>query len=47
MAYLGRLTIVTAAIFLLGSAIWANLTKAPMSEMRGAWVSQAMRGSVY
>ncbi|WJR80026.1 hypothetical protein [Bradyrhizobium sp. NP1] len=47
MAYVGRLAIVTAVILLLGSAIWANFTKAPMSEMRGAWISQAMRGSVH
>ncbi len=47
MRYLGRLILVTAAIFLFGSAIWANLGKAPLSETRGAWVTQAMRGMVY
>lgn len=47
MRYLGRLMVVTAAMFLLGSGIWANLGKAPLSETRGAWVTQAMRGMVY
>ncbi len=47
MQYLGRLILVTAAIFLFGSGIWANLGKAPLSETRGAWVTQAMRGMVY
>ncbi len=47
MRYLGRLILVTAAIFLVGSGIWANLGKAPLPETRGAWVTQAMRGMVY
>jgi hypothetical protein len=39
--------VATIAIFLIGSGIWANLAKAPLSEMRGVWVTQAMRGMVY
>ncbi len=47
MRYLGRLMFATIAIFLIGSGIWANLGKAPLSEMRGVWVTQAMRGMIY
>jgi hypothetical protein len=47
LTYLGRLIFAAVVVFLLGSGIWANLTKAPLSEMRGMWVNQAMRGMVY
>jgi hypothetical protein len=47
MRYCVRLMVATIAIFLIGSGIWANLAKAPLSEMRGVWVTQAMRGMVY
>lgn len=47
MHYWSKLTLATITLFLLGSAIWANVTSAPMSEMRGAWVTQAMRGMAY
>lgn len=42
MRYLARLILATAAVFLLGSGIWANLGKAPLSEMRGVWITQAI-----
>lgn len=47
MHYWSKLALATVTAFLLGSAIWANVTSAPMSEMRGAWVTQAMRGMAY
>jgi hypothetical protein len=47
LSYLGRLTLATVAVLLLGSGIWANVGKTPLSEMRGMWVTQAMRGMVY
>ncbi len=47
MSYLARLMLTTLAIFLFGCAIWANVANAPLSEMRGAWLSQAMRGMIY
>lgn len=47
MKYLARLTIATAAIFLFACGLWANMGNAPMSEMKGAWVTQAMRGMIY
>lgn len=43
MLYFGRLMVAFAAILLLASGIWANLGKVPLSEMRGHWVTQAMR----
>jgi len=47
MGYFGRLVFATVAILLLGSGIWANLGKTRLPEMRGMWVTQAMRGMVY
>ncbi len=47
MSYLGRLTFATAAILLIGGGIWANTVKSPLSEVRGVWVTQAMRGMAY
>jgi hypothetical protein len=47
MTYWARLMLTTTAVFLFGCAIWANMTNAPLSEMRGSWVTQAMRGMVY
>ncbi len=35
--------ILVVAVLLFAGGVWANLGKAPFSEMRGAWVSQAMR----
>lgn len=28
---------------LFGAAVWANLTESSPSQLKGAWVSQAMR----
>ncbi len=42
MRYFARLILATTAMVLLGSGIWANLGKAPLSEMRGTWITQAM-----
>ena len=42
MRYFVRLILATTAVFLLGSGIWANLGKAPLSEMRGVWITQAI-----
>jgi hypothetical protein len=47
MTYLGRLTFATTVILLIGGGIWANLVKTPLPEMRGLWVTQAMRGMAY
>lgn len=47
MSYRARLMLTTVAIFLFGCGIWANIANAPMSEMRGGWVNQAMRGMIY
>jgi hypothetical protein len=47
MSYLGKLTFATTAILLISGAIWANLAKTPLPEMRGLWVTQAMRGMAY
>ena len=47
MTYIGKLTFATAAILLIGGGIWANLAKTPLPEMRGLWVTQAMRGMAY
>jgi hypothetical protein len=47
MSYLGRLTFATTAILLIGGGIWANMVRTPLPEMRGLWVTQAMRGMAY
>jgi hypothetical protein len=47
MSYWPRLLLAAIGVALFGCAVWANMTRAPMSEMRGAWVTQAMRGMVY
>jgi hypothetical protein len=47
MSYWARLMLMMAAIFLFGCGVWANMANAPLSEMRGAWVTQAMRGMIY
>ncbi len=47
MTYLARLTLATTAILLISGGIWANLAKTPLPEMRGLWVTQAMRGMAY
>jgi hypothetical protein len=47
MTYLGKLTFATTAILLIGGAIWANLANTPLPEMRGLWITQAMRGMAY
>jgi hypothetical protein len=43
MEYWARLTLAIAAILLFACGLWANMGNAPMSEMKGAWVTQAMR----
>lgn len=47
MSYLGRLTFATTALLLIGGGIWANVVRTPLPEMRGLWVTQAMRGMAY
>ena len=47
MSWLGKLVFATTAILLIGGGIWANVVKTPLSEMRGVWVTQAMRGMAY
>jgi hypothetical protein len=47
MTYLGKLTFATAAILLISGGIWANLAKTTLPQMRGVWVTQAMRGMAY
>ncbi len=47
MTYLGKVAFATTAILLISGGIWANVTKSPLPEMRGLWVTQAMRGMVY
>ena len=47
MSYLGKLTFATTALLLISGGIWANLAKSPLQEMRGLWVTQAMRGMAY
>jgi len=47
MAFMTRVLVTSLALLLLGGGIWANVTKAPLSEMRGLWVTQAMRGFAY
>jgi hypothetical protein len=42
MRQFARFILATTAVLLLGSGIWANLGKAPLSQMRGVWVSQAI-----
>jgi len=46
MTNLKKFLIITAALMLIGCGVWANVGKAPLSEMRGAWISQAMPGRV-
>lgn len=47
MTYLGKLTFATMALLLIGGGIWANLAKTALPQMRGVWVTQAMRGMAY
>jgi hypothetical protein len=47
MSYRARLVLWITAAFLLGCGVWANVANAPLSQMRGAWVTQAMRGMIY
>lgn len=47
MGYVGKVSFAATAILLISSGIWANLGKAPLAEMRGLWVTQAMRGMAY
>ncbi len=36
-----------ASLVLFGSGIWANMNHRPLQEMRGAWLTQSMRGMAY
>jgi hypothetical protein len=45
MDYTVRVLTVSMALLLLGCGIWANLTNGSLTEMRGVWVSHAMRGA--
>jgi hypothetical protein len=47
MRYVIRVLVTSAALLLLASGIWANIVKTPLSEMRGLWITQAMRGMAY
>jgi hypothetical protein len=47
MRYVLRVLVTSAALLLLGSGIWANIDKKPLSEMRGLWITQATRGMAY
>ena len=47
MRYLGKLTLATTAMLLIGFGIWANMVRTPLPELRGLWVTQAMRGMAY
>jgi hypothetical protein len=47
MTYLGKLTFATTALLLISGGIWANLAKTTLPQMRGVWVTQAMRGMAY
>jgi|UPI000424DD73 hypothetical protein len=47
MGYWKRLLLITGAIVLFGCGIWANVANAPLSETRGVWITQAMRGVAY
>lgn len=47
MRYASRVLLTSLALLLLGCGIWANVSHAPLSEMRGLWVTQAMRGMAY
>ena len=47
MEYWKQLVLISAAGLLFGCAVWANVANAPLSEMRGAWITHAARGTVY
>jgi hypothetical protein len=47
MSYWKRLLLITVAIVLFGCGLWANVANAPLSETRGLWITQAMRGTAY
>jgi hypothetical protein len=46
MNYTVKVLMVSTTLLLLGCGIWANVGDASLSEMRGAWITQAMRGRV-
>jgi len=43
MRLAGNILAVTTAIFLFGCGVWANVGGNAFPEMRGAWVSHALR----
>ncbi|MEH2520903.1 hypothetical protein V1279_006476 [Bradyrhizobium sp. AZCC 1610] len=43
MRYATLVLVTSAALLLLGSGIWANISKTPLWEIRGLWVTQATR----
>jgi len=47
MKYTIRVLMTSVALLLFGCGIWANVRSTPLSEMRGLWVTQAMRGMAY
>ena len=47
MTVIIRLLVASTAFLLFSCAIVANVTDTPMSQMRGLWVTQAMRGMVH
>jgi hypothetical protein len=47
MTYIGKVTFAATALLLVSGAIWANVARTPLPEMRGLWVTQAMRGMAY
>jgi hypothetical protein len=46
MNYTTKFLMISTALLLLGCGMWANISDGPLSDVRGAWVTQAMRGRV-
>ena len=47
MRYGMQVLVASIALLLLAGGVWANTTRAPLSETRGLWVTQATRGMAY
>jgi hypothetical protein len=47
MGYLKKFLLISAAGFMFGCAIWANIVDTPLSGTRAAWITQASRGMAY
>jgi hypothetical protein len=46
MSFATKVLMISTALLLLGCGVWANVGEGPLPEVRGAWVTQAMRGRV-